>query len=176
MYIFLNWSITGTFPLIYLVRGICCTYNLVFIDFSRYDSTKINLDLFAKPPVTRAEEFVKLLLLEFHERSSLVDKEIRRAWCSSIFRKNDSDDFEKLTEILHEEVNDKRIFFLKNSNSEFPLGFDRANLVANKLAIALYFRAMMFGCQLERTARKDDDVMLLKDYSAAVCSGESYFL
>ncbi|XP_078040889.1 midasin [Augochlora pura] len=127
--------------------------------------------LFMQHPVTNTSEFLKLLLLEFYERSSMEDVEIRRAWCSFILSKNGFDDFGKLGEILNAEVRNSGILFEKNSGAEFPLNFDQLSTVANNLSIALYFRAMIFDCRRAKRA-ENADIMLLEDYSSAICSGK----
>ncbi|XP_033336576.2 midasin [Megalopta genalis] len=127
--------------------------------------------LFMQHPVTNTSEFLKLLLLEFYERSSMEDAEIRRVWCSFILSKNGFDDFEKLGEILMAELRNSRILFEKNSGLEFPLNFDQLSTVANNLSIALYFRAMIFDWR-PPTRTGNADIMLLEDYSSAVCSGK----
>nr|XP_031828776.1 midasin [Nomia melanderi]XP_031828783.1 midasin [Nomia melanderi] len=132
----------------------------------RYDPAKIHFDLFEKPPVTDTKEFVKLLLLDFYGRSSFTDKEFRRARCSSIFGKNDSDSFGKLAEVLYKRVNELNIFFHKNASLEFSLGWHQNNLM-----LALYFSAMTFDCE-SRVIQRDDNIMLLMDYSLAATKGD----
>lgn len=144
------------------------------IDFSRFDPTKIHFSLFGKPPVTNTKEFMKLLLLDFYGRSSMADKEVRRAWCSSIFWQNDSVPFEKFAEILYAKVSNLGNLCQKNSWPELPLGFNLINLTENNLAIALYFRSMVFDCE-SLINIPPDDTILLGDYSFAVTMGEICF-
>ncbi|XP_076652583.1 midasin [Halictus rubicundus] len=127
--------------------------------------------LFMRNPVTETSLFLKFLLLDFYGRSSMTDIELRRVWSSFILSKNRFDDFEKLGEMLHGEVRNLRILFEKNSGTEIPLNFDQLSPALNNLSTALYFRAMIFDCR-QRKQGGNGDVMLLEEYSSAVCSGK----
>ncbi|XP_076632333.1 midasin [Colletes latitarsis] len=142
------------------------------VEMLRNHSEKIDLqDLFLEPPIIDTTEFLKFLLLDFYERSSIDDLETRRTWSSYILSKNGFDHFREFGESLYREIGNLEYLFKNSSALDVPLSFVEPSTVFNNLAIALYFRSVILDCQLQKDIKKNEDVMCLKDYSTAVCSG-----
>ncbi|XP_034190386.2 midasin [Osmia lignaria lignaria] len=129
-------------------------------------------DLFDKPPIVNAMAFLKNLLLDFYERTSLDDLSIRRIWNCNIFSKNQLNRFEVLNECLSKEVESLRPLFEKNSALDIPLNLVEPSTLVNNLAIVLYFRLIIFNCQAEENFQRNKNVIYLKEYSSAVCLGK----
>ena len=138
----------------------------------RDDPEKIDLgDLFDEPPITDTKEFLKHLLLDFYERSSIDDLPIRRLWSSNIFSKNELEEFGRTNECLAKKVENSKLLF--ESGSDVPLYLIERSTLANNLSIKLYFQLMILDSQSEsRNVGDDEDVIRLKEYSSAVSSGE----
>ncbi|XP_053995785.1 midasin isoform X2 [Hylaeus anthracinus] len=142
------------------------------VEMLRNNSEKIDLqDLFVDSPITETMVFLKLLLLDFYERSSMDDLEIRRAWSSHILSNSGFNNLEKISESLNREIKNLEFLFKNNFASEIPLSFVEPSTVYNNLAIALYLRSIIFDCQSQKDYQKNEDVIHLKEYSTAVCSG-----
>ncbi|KAG9432193.1 midasin [Apis mellifera carnica] len=137
----------------------------------RDDPRKIDLgDLFDEPPITDTKEFLKHLLLDFYERSSIDDLPIRRLWSSNIFSKNELEEFGRTNECLAKKVENSKLLF--ESGSDVPLYLIERSTLANNLSIKLYFQLMILDSQSgNRNVEDDEDVIRLKEYSSAVSSG-----
>lgn len=118
------------------------------------------------------EKFLQFLLLDFYERTSLSDLQIRHAWCLNVLLKNRLDHFEKLCGSLHREIESLEFLFRKNVPFEVPLTFDGSATVNNNLAIAFYFRLIMLDYRAQESIQRSNNVMSVKEYSAAVSSGK----
>ncbi|XP_076242744.1 midasin [Calliopsis andreniformis] len=128
-------------------------------------------DIFQESPVTDTEKFMKLILLDFYERSSMNDLQIRHAWSSNILMENRQQYFEKLNKSLYKEVAHLEFLYKKNSAFEIPLSLIKSVTVYNNLAIALYFKLLIVEYQSQKIIKRKKDVIDVKEYSAAVCSG-----
>ncbi|XP_076758301.1 midasin [Xylocopa sonorina] len=127
-------------------------------------------DLLQHTPIKDPMGFLKLLLLDFYERSSLDDLAIRRMWSSKIFTESVLDEVGRYNECLGEEVQSMEFLFRDKSALDVPLHCIDPSTWSNNLAIALYFRLIMLDCQSQRNAEKRKDVINLEEYSSAVCS------
>lgn len=119
-----------------------------------------------------ATAFLKNLLLDFYERTSLDDLLIRHTWSRNIFSKNQLNQLEMLNECLSTEVNSLRPLFVKNSALDVPLNLIEPSTLVNNLSIVLYFRLIIFNCQAEEDFQRNKNVIYLKEYSSAVCLGK----
>ena len=143
--------------------------------FSNDDTAaqKIDLrDFFDRPPITDATTFLRQLLLDFDERSSLDDLQTRRLWCRNILQRNKFSKLAEMNECLSNEVGNMEFLFRGKSALEVPLNLIEPPTFSNNLVIALYFRLMSLDCESARDLHRDKDVMCLREYSSAVSSGE----
>ncbi|XP_012135538.2 midasin [Megachile rotundata] len=127
-------------------------------------------DLFNQPPITNTTAFLQSLLLDFYEQTSLEDLPIRHMWSTNIFSDNQLTQFGQLNEWLNKEVESLKSLFEKNS--DIPLSLTEPMTLLNNLAIALYFQSIVFNCQSNGDSQKKKNIMCLKEYSSAVCSGK----
>ncbi|KOC69200.1 Midasin, partial [Habropoda laboriosa] len=111
------------------------------------------------------------LLLDFYERSSLDDLQIRRMWSCDTFSKNKLNELAEINEYLSGEVENLEFLFRNKSALEVPLSLLEPTTLSNNLTIAMYFRLMTLECQSEKNLQKKKDIIDLKEYSSAVCSG-----
>ncbi|KAF3421618.1 hypothetical protein E2986_02010 [Frieseomelitta varia] len=133
---------------------------------------KIDLhDFFDRPPIADATTFLRQLLLDFYERSSLDDLQTRRLWCRNILQWNKFNKLAEMNECLGKEVGNMEFLFRGKSALGVPLNLIEPPTFSNNLVIALYFRLISLDCDSERDLHRDKDVMYLKEYSSAVCSG-----
>ncbi|KAK1123823.1 hypothetical protein K0M31_008512 [Melipona bicolor] len=130
-------------------------------------------DFFDRPPITDTMAFFRQLLLDFYERSSLDDLQTRRLWSRNILPRNKFNKLAEMNECLSNEVGNMEFLFRGKSAFEVPLNLTEPPTFSNNLVIALYFRLISLDCESERDLHRDKDVMYLKEYSSAVCSGES---
>ncbi|CAK9810770.1 MDN1 [Anthophora quadrimaculata] len=138
----------------------------------RNDPQEIDFqDLFEQSPITNTMTFLKHLLLDFYERSSLDDLQIRRMWSRDIFSKNKLNEFEEINEYLSGEVESLEFLLRNKSAIDVPLSRVEPATLSNNLTIAMYFRLMIHECQSKKNLQKKDDIIYLKEYSSAVCSG-----
>lgn len=126
--------------------------------------------MFDEPPIADTKEFLKHLLLDFYERSSIDDLPIRRLWISNIFSKNELDEFGRANECLAKKVENSKLLF--ESGSDVPLYLVERSTLANNLSIKLYFQLMILDNQSGSRNVGDEDVIRLEEYSSAVSSGE----
>ncbi|XP_017797965.1 PREDICTED: LOW QUALITY PROTEIN: midasin-like [Habropoda laboriosa] len=116
-------------------------------------------------------KFYSHLLLDFYERSSLDDLQIRRMWSCDTFSKNKLNELAEINEYLSGEVENLEFLFRNKSALEVPLSLLEPTTLSNNLTIAMYFRLMTLECQSEKNLQKKKDIIDLKEYSSAVCSG-----
>lgn len=133
-------------------------------------------DFFHQPPITDTMAFFEHILLDFYGRSSLDDLQIRRLWSWDIFSESKLHKLAKINEHLYNQVENMGFLFRKKSALEIPLNLVEPPTSSNNLLIVLYFRLITLHCQTERHLEKNEDVMYLEEYSAAVCSGEARYL
>lgn len=129
-------------------------------------------DLFRQSPITDTMTFMKHLLLDFYERSSIDDLEIRRLWASNIFTRNGLVELGKINEYLGKEVESLGSLFENKSTLEMPLSLMEPPLLSNNLVVVLYFRLIILQCELDGQVVENRDIMCLREYSSAVCSGK----
>lgn len=133
-------------------------------------------DFFHHPPITDTMAFFEHILLDFYGRSSLDDLQIRRLWSWDIFLESKLHKLARINEHLYKQVENMGFLFRKKSALEIPLNLVEPPTSSNNLLIVLYFRLITLHCQPEKRSEKFDYVMYLREYSAAVCSGEARYL